>query len=489
MAGFFNNKTNNTMQQNTTTTPANTTTAQNNNQFSNGQLISSNIDSSKEDVNKRFTQNLNKDANQNASTSNKEDLEVKTEYDSKGRAIKPTKTYSYTILNDMNKKEKSSLVAETEEEVRNFLVSQHYRIVNVELRKATDIEITFGKISAQDLAFSLTQLSTYIKSGIPLVESVAILSRQTKKKRDRYLYQKIVFELSKGSSFSDALTMQGNVFPRLVINMVKTSELTGDLTTILDDLALYYKDQNATRKQIISAMTYPSVVFIFAITIISFIFIYVVPKFVDIFDQVGSELPLITVIVMNISSYLQANYILVFGLAVLIILAIVTLYKKVASFRRVCQIILMHIPVVKNIIMYNEVIMFTSTFASLVNHDVFITDSMEILKTISNNEIYKSLISKAIDNLSLGDGVSKAFQGHWAFPSTAYEMLVTGEKTGRLGPMMQTVADYYREEQKALVTQLKSLIEPIMIVFLAVIVGITLLSIIIPMFSMYSSVL
>ena len=271
--------------------------------------------------------------------------------------------------------------------------------------------------------------------------------------------------------------------------MVKTSELTGDLTTILDDLALYYKDQNATRKQIISAMTYPSVVFIFAITIISFIFIYVVPKFVDIFDQVGSELPLITVIVMNISSYLQANYILVFGLAVLIILAIVTLYKKVASFRRVCQIILMHIPVVKNIIMYNEVIMFTSTFASLVNHDVFITDSMEILKTISNNEIYKSLISKAIDNLSLGDGVSKAFQGHWAFPSTAYEMLVTGEKTGRLGPMMQTVADYYREEQKALVTQLKSLIEPIMIVFLAVIVGITLLSIIIPMFSMYSSVL
>ena len=372
-------------------------------------------------------------------------------------------------------------------DVHSFLLSQGLEVINIEEDKLlTKLGLAAKaprkKMRAKELSFFLTQLSTYIKSGIPLVESVAILSRQTKKKRDRYLYQKIVFELSKGSSFSDALTMQGNVFPRLVINMVKTSELTGDLTTILDDLALYYKDQNATRKQIISAMTYPSVVFIFAITIISFIFIYVVPKFVDIFDQVGSELPLITVIVMNISSYLQANYILVFGLAVLIILAIVTLYKKVASFRRVCQITLMHIPVVKNIIMYNEVIMFTSTFASLVNHDVFITDSMEILKTISNNEIYKSLISKAIDNLSLGDGVSKAFQGHWAFPSTAYEMLVTGEKTGRLGPMMQTVADYYREEQKALVTQLKSLIEPIMIVFLAVIVGITLLSIIIPMY-------
>lgn len=378
-------------------------------------------------------------------------------------------------------------------DVHSFLLSQGFEVVNIEEdRLSTKLGLAAmtprKKMRAKELSFFLTQLSTYIKSGIPLVESVAILSRQTKKKKDKYLYQRLVFELSKGSSFSDALIMQGNVFPRLVINMVKTSELTGDLTTILDDLALYYKDQNATRKQIISAMTYPSVVFIFAITIISFIFIYVVPKFVDIYDQAGTDLPTITVIILNISSYMQSNYLLLAFLIIAIIAAIVVLYKSVTSFRRICQTILMRIPVIKNIIMYNEVIMFTSTFASLVNHDVFITDSMEILKTISNNEIYKSLISKAIDNLSLGEGVSKAFQNNWAFPATAYEMLVTGEKTGRLGPMMQTVADYYREEQKALVTQLKSLIEPIMIVFLAVIVGVTLLSIVIPMFSMYGNV-
>lgn len=378
-------------------------------------------------------------------------------------------------------------------DVHSFLLGQGYEIINIEEdRLSTKLGLSSmaprKKMRAKELSFFLTQLSTYIKSGIPLVESVSILSRQTKKKKDKYLYQRIVFELSKGSSFSDALISQGNVFPRLVINMVKTSELTGDLTSILDDLAIYYKDQNTTRKQIISAMTYPSVVFVFAVAIISFIFIYVVPKFVDIYDQAGTELPLITKIIMNISSYMQSNYLLIFGLVIAIIVAIVALYKSVSSFRRICQTILMHIPVVKNIVMYNEVIMFTSTFASLVNHDVFITDSMEILKTISNNEIYKTLISKAIDNLALGEGVSKAFQGHWAFPATAYEMLITGERTGRLGPMMQTVADYYREEQKALVTQLKSLIEPIMIVFLAVIVGVTLLSIVIPMFSMYGNI-
>lgn len=401
--------------------------------------------------------------------------------------------FKYTVKDKTGVVSNGFFDAYSKIDVHSFLLSQGYEIVNIEEDKlSTRFGLASkgprGKMKAKELSFFLTQLSTYIKSGIPLVDAVAILSRQTKKKKDKYLFQKLVFELSKGSSFSEALTVQGEVFPRLVINMVKTSELTGDLTTILDDLANYYKDQNITRKQIISAMTYPSVVFVFAMAIVSFIFIYVVPQFVDIFKQSGSELPLITKIIINISSYMQSNYVLIFILVVAIIGTIVALYKSVVAFRRIVQIILMHIPVVKSIVMYNEVIMFTSTFASLVNHDVFITDSMEILKTISNNEIYKDLIAKAIDNLSLGEGVSKAFEGHWAFPSTAYEMLVTGEKTGRLGPMMQTVADYYREEQKALVTQLKSLIEPIMIVFLAVIVGVTLLSIVIPMFSMYGGV-
>ena len=133
--------------------------------------------------------------------------------------------------------------------------------------------------------------------------------------------------------------------------------------------------------------------------------------------------------------------------------------------------------------------MFTSTFASLLNHDVFITDSMEVLKKITNNEIYKDIIKDAINNLSIGEGVSPAFKGQWAFPQVAYEMLLTGEKTGRLGAMMKNVSEYYQEEQKTLVSQLKSLIEPLMIVSLAVVVGIILLSIVIPMFSMYGGIL
>ena len=133
--------------------------------------------------------------------------------------------------------------------------------------------------------------------------------------------------------------------------------------------------------------------------------------------------------------------------------------------------------------------MFTKTFASLLNYDVFITDSMEILEKITDNEIYKKLISISIKNLSRGEGVSVAFKDNWAFPTIAYEMLLTGEKTGKLGPMMNKVAEYYGSEQKNLITRLKSLIEPIMIMFLAIIVGIILLAVIVPMFNMYNSIM
>ena len=147
----------------------------------------------------------------------------------------------------------------------------------------------------------------------------------------------------------------------------------------------------------------------------------------------------------------------------------------------------MHIPVIKDVIIYSEVVTFSKTFSSLLANNVFITDSMDILSKLSNNEIYKDLIYKTIENLGKGEKLSIAFKNHWAFPIPAYEMLVTGEKTGQLPEMMAKVASYYQEEQENIVARLKTFIEPILIVFLTVIVGIIILSIIVPMFSMYES--
>ena len=314
------------------------------------------------------------------------------------------------------------------------------------------------------------------------------MSRQTKNKNEKKVYQKIVYELNSGVNFSEALVRQDKVFPKLLINMIKTAEMTGQLTDTLDDMAEYYKTIESNRKQVVSAMTYPSVIFVIAIAVVTFMILYVVPQFVGIYAQAGADLPTITKFLINFSDFVDKNIITIFLSLVAIIVILIVLYKNVTGIRYGIQWLLMHIPVIKSVIMYNEVVMFTKTFASLINHDVFITDSMEILGRVTNNEIYKMLLRDALSNLASGKNMSLAFKGHWAFPSTAYEMLVTGERTGRMGEMMEKVSAFYQEEQKTLVTQLKSLIEPIMIVFLALIVGVIVLSIVIPMFDMYTQI-
>ena len=149
------------------------------------------------------------------------------------------------------------------------------------------------------------------------------------------------------------------------------------------------------------------------------------------------------------------------------------------------QKLYMHIPVLKNIIMYSEVAMFSRTFASLINHGVYITDSMDVLLNVSENEIYRDIIKNTVNNLNSGGKISDAFKDHWAFPLVAYEMIVTGENTGQLGVMMEKVADYYEGLHRNAVTSIKSLIEPIVIIFLAGAVGLIILAIILPMFEMY----
>ena len=409
-------------------------------------------------------------------------------------AIKNSKNirYKYKVRDKDGVLSDGKLDALSKVDVHSFLMNQGYDVIEIVEDQVSNklglVQLSSKQMRDKDLVFWLTQLSTYIKAGIPLVDSIDILSKQTKEKKTRNLYNRLVFELNSGQSFSDALSKQGDVFPKLLINMVKTSELTGNLTGVLDDMADYYKTSDENRKQIISAMTYPAVIFVVAIVVLVYIILYVVPQFTDMYSQIGSELPVITVVIVAVSDFLAANLITVILCILAIFVILVIMYKNVTGFRRSVQYILMHIPVVKNVVIYKEIIMFTKTFASLINYDVFITDSMEILGKITENEIYKMLIRDAVVNLSNGNGVSVAFKDHWAFPPIAYEMLVTGERTGRLGVMMAKVAEYYNVEQKNLVTQLKSLIEPVMIIFLAVVVGIVLLAVIVPMFNMYSQV-
>lgn len=399
---------------------------------------------------------------------------------------RPMKSFRYTIINQLGKKETGTFDAEEEGDVRSFLIAQDYEVLEVKERSKYDIDINIGnKLKAEDLSFSLTQLSTYIKAGIPLVDAVKILAKQASKPALKKSFNQLVYELLRGESFSSAMQTQGDIYPKLLINMVKTAEMTGDLPSILDDMADYYTSMERTRKQMKSAMTYPAVVLTLAFAVLIFMLTYLVPQFTAMFESNDATLPALTLAIVGMSDFVKANWIVLLVSIVGVIVIFVYLYKKILSFRRTVQVIMMHCPVVKDIIIYNEIANFTKTFASLLNHGVFITDSMEILSKITNNEIYKEIINKTLVNLGRGDTISMAFRGEWAIPIVAYEMLVTGETTGQLGTMMEKVADHFQNLHKNVIDQMKSLIEPIMILFLGVIVGVILLSIIQPMFSMY----
>ena len=325
-------------------------------------------------------------------------------------------------------------------------------------------------------------------AGIPLIDSVRILAKQSTNPAKRKIYEKIIYELLLGENFSTALEKQGKIFPRLLINMIKTAEMTGDLSTILDDMSEYYTSMEKTKKQMISAMTYPLVIFIIAIFVVAFILMFVVPQFVSMFEDQNASLPGVTVFVINVSNFLKERYFWVLLGLIVLLLIYRGLYENIKGFRKTMQTIYMKLPVMGTIIIYNEVANFTKTFASLLNHSVFITASMEILSQVTSNEVYKEIINKTLINLSKGSKISETFKGHWAFPVVAYEMLVTGENTGQLGLMMEKVAEHYQNLHKTKVSQIKSLIEPIMIGLLAVMVGTIILSIVIPMFSIYDTI-
>lgn len=395
--------------------------------------------------------------------------------------------FNYVAKNKDGEIEKGSIEALSRVDVHSFLVAEGYEVYDITAAKQKGLEFIKIEMKKSKLIFYLSQLSAYLKSGISLAQAVKILSDQAKRKSEKDAWKAVYYDLSMGDELSVALEKRNKVFPKLLINMIKTAEMTGNLPETLDDMVNYYTESETTRKQMKSAMTYPIIVTVFAMIVVTFILIWVVPQFVDIYDDLGSELPTITKIVISISDFLK-NYLIYLLLGIIVLCIIyIFLFRNIKQFRKVFQEFFMHLPVIGNIIIYNEVTIFTKTFANLINHNVFITDSIDVLSKITDNEVYKKLIYDTAKNLTKGDSISKAFKDHWAFPNIAYQMLITGEKTGRLGSMMERVSAYYEEQHRNIITQMKALIEPVLIVTLAVIVGGILLAVIIPMYGMYEA--
>ena len=403
-------------------------------------------------------------------------------------------TYEYLARNSDGKLIKGYFAALSKLDVHSYLLDAGFEVYEIKTNKWINLMHNENRylerpIKNKDLVFWLAQLSTYIKSGIPLTDAVKILAEQDKRKKYRKVYDSIIYELSMGESFSEALKKQGNVFPPLLINMVKAAELIGDLESTLDEMSSYYEEKEVTKKQMISAITYPTIILIFALVVITFLMIYVLPQFQQIYEGLGSEVTGLTLTLLIISAYLKLNIVKILIVIVVVLILLRILYKKLKAFRTIVQYIVMHIPVIGKLIIYNEMNLFAKTFAVLNKNNILLTDSIDILSKITNNEFYKMLMYDTISNLLRGDKISLSFKDNWCVPPLAYYMITTGESTGELSSMLERVSEYYQREQRALANTLKTLIEPILMVFLAVVVGTIMIAILVPMYNIGFEVL
>lgn len=407
---------------------------------------------------------------------------------------KEVNVYYFKVRNKEGKIITGTMNGLSKLDINAFLINEGYTVYSIKTSAMINFlykesNLINPKLSTKELIFWLTQLSTYLKAGITLNDAVKILSKQMgSKKAKARAFQSISYELTLGSSFSTALEKQGNMFPALLINMVKAAEASGTLLETLEDMANYYTEIDETKKEMVSAMTYPMIISVFAIAVIVFILTYIIPKFVEIYEQNDISITGLTAFVVSLGNFLANNIFIIIALVLLVVIVLYVAYKELKAFRRSFQTMLMHIPVIKDLIIYNELTIFTKTFASLLRNNVFITDSIDILSKITNNEIYKSILYKTINNIVKGDKISEAFKDHWAVPDVAYFMIVTGESTGELDNMMQKVSDYYQSLHKNVVNNLKSFIEPVLISFLALVVGAIIIAVVVPMFEMYKDI-
>lgn len=402
-------------------------------------------------------------------------------------------TYRYLVRGKDGKLVKGYFPAFSKMDVYSYLTDEGYTVYEI----VTNWSINFlhadatafkQKMKIKDLVFWLAQLSTYIRAGIALTDAVKILAKQDKRKKYKPVYESLIYELTMGESFSESLRKQGNVFPALLVNMIKSSELIGNIEDTLDEMADYYQEVEDTKRAVISAMAYPCVVLLFAIGIVIFMLTYIVPKFVGIYESMNAELNIVTVITLQISAFLRTQYVpLILGIVGFAVLYAV-LYIKVKAFRTFMQTIFMKLPVVGNILTYKEMSLFARTFATLQKNNVLLTDSIDILAKITNNEIYKSIMNHTINNLIKGEKMSESFKDNWAIPDVAYYMILTGESTGELANMLEKIGDYYQKLEKNSVNMIKTFIEPVLIVFLAVVVGFILIAVVVPMFGIYSTI-
>ncbi len=353
--------------------------------------------------------------------------------------------------------------------------------------KARDIQISipgFGaKANEKDLAIITRQLATMIDAGLPLVQCLDILAQQQEKKFLKSTLQDIRQDVEGGSTFSAALKKHPKVFSGLYTNMVEAGEAGGILDTILNRLAAYIEKAMTLKKRVKTAMFYPATIVSVALVVVTFLLMYVIPTFEQLFAGFGASLPLPTVIVLGLSRFVQAYILFIIGGLVGTVVGL-RMYYRTEGGKRAIDGLLLRLPIFGPLIRKVAVAKFTRTLGTLVSSGVGILDGLDITARTAGNKVVEDAILKARTTIAQGKTIAEPLQASKVFPPMVTQMIAVGEQTGALDRMLNKIADFYDEEVDSSVAGLTSLLEPLLVIFLGVIIGGVVIAMYLPIFKL-----
>lgn len=388
---------------------------------------------------------------------------------------------------DRRGKTEGTVTADSRREAMLKLKEEGIRVIEmVEVPESLmSKDLSFGNpVKLQDFVIYLRQFATLLKAGVTVVDSTLILAEQTESKGLKKALIAVEQELREGNPYSEAISKHKKIFNSMFINMVKAGEASGNIDETLEKLADDFEKQHDTRQKVVSALTYPAVIGIIAIFAVIFLLVTVVPTFVDMFADLGGELPGITKFVLAASDFVQSFWWGMLLIVIGIVLAL-TYVKKNKKTKYYLDYFLLKMPVFGNLLQKAALARMMRTLSSLFSSSVPILQSMSIVEKVIENEVLSKVIRESRDSLEKGRSMTEPMADHWAFPPLVTQMISIGEGTGALDTMLSKIAEFYEKEVDNGTDRLKSLIEPIMIVLLAGVVGVIVLSIMMPMFSMF----
>ena len=396
--------------------------------------------------------------------------------------------YTYRARDRSGKIVTATMEASTEREVAAALrdkgmfvaeIKPPARGLNMEIKMPAWLDAP----GLRDVTIFSRQFATVIAAGLPVVQSLNILQRQADKQGMKDALNKIRQDVETGLPLSDALAKFPRIFNKLYVYLARAGEVSGNLDGILERVAAYMEKQQAIRGKVRSAMTYPAVVLVIALAVTFFLLTGIVPQFAQILDQLGGDLPLITQVLVSISDFLRFQWWILLIVTVAAIVGI-GFYYRTDNGRHVIDRILLRLPVLGTLVQKSAIASFSQTFGLLLKSGVNIVEAIDITKGTAGNAIVEDILSETKEAVQRGEQVSVTLMKYpLVFPPLVSSMVAIGEETGAIDAMLEKIAEFYEREVDEAVEGLTAALEPMLIVFLGVIVGFIVAGMFLPMFA------